>query len=78
VSTNVVNFGAGLRGLIIQLLVRSGIERCRKRKWPGASLKRGSIQEIGEGLMQQVVNHANGFRQTDDITTMLLKYLGGS
>ncbi|HQN18786.1 MAG TPA: SpoIIE family protein phosphatase, partial [Syntrophobacteraceae bacterium] len=42
------------------------------------ALRSGSIQEIGDGLMQQIVNYADGAQQSDDITMMLLKYRGRS
>lgn len=39
-------------------------------------MKNRTIQEMTEGLMQQVLTFADGSDQSDDITMMLFKYRG--
>ena len=40
------------------------------------SLKKSSLEEMSQGLMQQVLAFAEGAQQSDDITMLLLKYQG--
>lgn len=41
-----------------------------------ASLRESSIEALSQGLMQQIMTYADGAQQSDDITMLVVKYLG--